>query len=105
MRRTVLALIASGAFALAACSQDTTNGAPDQSAPIRSVGTVQALDAAAGTITLEHEPIPAIKWGAMTMEFKAEKPGALDGLQVGDRVSFELKSAADPQTVTTVQKQ
>ena len=56
-------------------------------------------------ITLRHEPIPAIHWSAMTMEFHAENPAILQGIAVGDRVAFELKSATEPNTVTMVQKQ
>jgi Cu(I)/Ag(I) efflux system protein CusF len=74
-------------------------------APIRATGTVAAVNAAQGTITLNHEPIPAIQWSAMTMEFKAEDPRILQGVAVGDRVAFELKSVSETNTVTMVQKQ
>lgn len=73
--------------------------------PIRSTGTVTAVDAAAGTISLQHEPIAAINWPAMTMQFRAENPAILQGIAVGDRVAFELKSASEPQVVTMVQGQ
>lgn len=73
--------------------------------PIRGTGTVTAVNAAQGVITLNHEPIPAIRWSAMTMEFKAEDPRILQGVAVGDRVTFELKSASDTNMVTMVQKQ
>jgi len=44
-----------------------------------------------GGLTLSHGPIPSIKWGAMTMDFKAPMQQALaPGLQAGDRVSFEF---------------
>jgi len=119
MKQKVLAMIASGAFALVApaCSQEAPKTASDQmepmtsaapaaaSGPIRSVGTVTAIDAAAGSITLDHEPIEAIRWPSMTMKFKAERPDMLKDVAVGDRVAFELKSAAEPQTVTMVEKQ
>jgi Cu(I)/Ag(I) efflux system membrane fusion protein len=42
-------------------------------------------------ITLSHGPIPALKWGSMTMEFKP--PPAKDlprNMAAGDRVSFEF---------------
>src|SRR3546814_17236981 len=47
-------------------------------------GTVTAIDKAAGTVTLDHGPIPEANWPAMTMAFKA-KPGLLDSIQVGDQ--------------------
>jgi Cu(I)/Ag(I) efflux system membrane fusion protein len=46
------------------------------------------------TLTLTHEPIPALKWGAMTMEFR--KPAsALPKLAVGDKVAIEFSMEPD----------
>ena len=42
--------------------------------PITGAGTVTAVDAAAGTISLDHGPIEAISWPAMSMQFTAENP-------------------------------
>ena len=111
---TVIAAAVALTFGVAACSPPAPQadaGATEAAAPgtvagpIRSTGKVKAIDAASGSITLDHAPIEAIKWGAMTMEFKASDPTVLQGVAVGDQVTFELKSAADPQTVTMVQKQ
>jgi Cu(I)/Ag(I) efflux system membrane fusion protein len=57
------------------------------------------------TVTLSHGPIPSIKWGAMTMDFKL--PSAASGkvprgLAVGDRVGFEFYMDADNQPQITV---
>ena len=42
-------------------------------------------------ITLTHTPIPSLKWGAMTMDFKSPPPKDLPrNLAVGDRVTFEF---------------
>lgn len=42
-------------------------------------------------ITLSHGPIPSIKWGSMTMDFKPPPPQALPRkLAAGDTVSFEF---------------
>jgi Cu(I)/Ag(I) efflux system protein CusF len=35
----------------------------------KAVGTVKKVDQAAGRVTLAHEPIPSLKWPAMTMGF------------------------------------
>lgn len=79
--------------------------APAAAGPIRAVGIVTAIDAAASTISLDHEPIAAISWPAMSMQFQAENAAILQGIAVGDRVSFELKSATETQIVTMVEKQ
>lgn len=74
-------------------------------AAIEGVGVVTEIDPAAGTISLDHQAIAAINWPAMTMQFRAENPAILEGVAVGDRVRFELKSAAESTIVTAVRKQ
>jgi Cu/Ag efflux protein CusF len=79
--------------------------APAAAGPITSTGTVTEVDPAAGTITINHEAIPAISWPAMTMQFTAENPAILQGVAAGDSVRFEVKSASETSVVTSVQKQ
>ena len=55
---------------------------------------IEAMDKDA--ITLSHSPIPALKWGPMTMEFKP--PPAKDlprNMAAGDRVTFEFYMNAE----------
>ena len=111
-------LIATIALIAAACSPPATQEpaksdasmnmetpAPAVAGPITGTGTVTQVDAASGTITLDHGAIPAVGWPAMTMQFTAENPAILQGIAVGDSVSFELKSATETSVVTSVQKQ
>jgi len=43
------------------------------------------------TLTLSHGPIPSLKWGPMTMDFKQPPRSALPrNLEVGDRITFEF---------------
>ena len=53
-------------------------------------GTVDSVDAKAGTLNLSHGPVPSLKWPAMTMEFKAANPSLLQALKPGAKVSFEF---------------
>ena len=78
---------------------------PTTTGPVQGIGTVTAVDTAAGTVTLDHEAINAIPWPAMTMKFKAEDPSILKGVATGDHVTFELKSAKDNGVVTMIKKQ
>ena len=61
----------------------------------KSRGRVKEVDAAAGRVELEHEPIPAMQWPAMTMGFIAEDKAQLAGLKKGDVVEFEVKPKPD----------
>jgi len=46
---------------------------------------------AGNKVTLDHDPIPALKWPRMEMEFGVA-PGALPRtLKPGDRVRFDMK--------------
>lgn len=54
---------------------------------------VVAVDLDAGRITLAHEPIPALNWPAMTMDFMVRDAQQIAAVKAGDTVRFEL----DPQ--------
>ena len=58
-------------------------------------GKVREVDAAAGRVELEHEPMPAMQWPAMTMGFMAEDRSQLAGLRKGDTVEFEVRPKPD----------
>jgi Cu(I)/Ag(I) efflux system periplasmic protein CusF len=67
-------------------------------------GTVTAVDATAGKITLDHGAIPAVDWPAMKMGFSAT-PELLKGLAVGDKVDFDLTVTGSAGEVTAIKKQ
>ena len=66
-------------------------------------GTVTAVDAVAGKITLDHGAIPAVGWPAMKMGFSA-KPDLLNGVAVGDKVDFDLTVSGSAGEVTAIRK-
>ena len=67
-------------------------------------GTVTAIDRTAGTITVNHGPIPEANWPAMTMAFKA-KPGVIERVQVGDKIAFDLALNDGSSEVTAITNQ
>jgi Cu(I)/Ag(I) efflux system protein CusF len=70
----------------------------------KATGTVTAIDAAAGTITLDHGAIPAVGWPPMTMAFSA-KPETLTGIAVGNKVDFDVTVTGSGGQITAIQKQ
>lgn len=70
----------------------------------KGTGTVTAIDAKAGTITLDHGPIPEANWPAMTMGFKAA-PAIAQSVKVGDKVAFDLKLQGGAGEISAIQKQ
>jgi Cu/Ag efflux protein CusF len=71
----------------------------------KGTGTVTEIDKTAGTITLDHGPIPELKWPAMTMSFEATPATLLDTVKVGDKVSFDLKMTGGSGEITAIQVQ
>lgn len=56
-------------------------------------GVVVAIDLNSGVVTLQHDPIPALKLLAATTEFKVAPATLLDSIKVGDKVTFDLTMA------------
>jgi membrane fusion protein, copper/silver efflux system len=65
------------------------NEAPPPSAE-RHTGEAKVESVDRDAITLSHGPIPSLKWGPMTMDFKPPKAGAPRGVTAGDQVDFEF---------------
>jgi Cu/Ag efflux protein CusF len=92
----------SSANTLPAASSDMSK-MPAGAKMAKGSGTVTAVDAKAGTITLNHGPIPEANWPAMTMTFKAA-PAVTGAVKPGDKVDFDLKLQGAAAEVTAVQK-
>lgn len=68
----------------------------------QAVGVIKGIDLKQGTITLQHQAIPAIGWPAMTMPFHAT-PDVLKQAKVGDKVQFTLHPDGMNSMVTAIQ--
>ena len=107
------------AVALSACGQETPTDEPPAEATTgttldnmampaeakmaKGTGVVTAVDAAGGSITLEHQAMPEVEWPAMTMTFSA-KPQILEGVKVGDKVSFDASIQGNAGEVTAISR-
>lgn len=65
-------------------------------------GTVVSENKAGGNVTLQHEAIPAIGWGAMTMEFKVKDKMQLGKVKKGDKVQFTLVPQGQDYVITSI---
>lgn len=57
------------------------------------------------SITLEHDPVPALKWPAMTMPFQLTTPDLARGLEPGDAVRFRFRQQGDAHVVTAIDRE
>ncbi|CAK0777577.1 membrane fusion protein, copper/silver efflux system [Gammaproteobacteria bacterium] len=67
----------------------------------RAEGTVDDIDATAGTISISHGPVESLKWPAMTMEFQAANHALLKNLKPGAPVAFEFVERKQGEWVVT----
>ena len=83
----------------------TAPAAPSQSglsgAGHRAEGTLEGIDARAGSVSLAHGPVASLKWPAMTMEFKLANTTLVQGLKPGSRVAVEFVERQKGEWVIT----
>lgn len=108
MKTSVLVLAAIAALSLSSLSSYAKDEM-DMKTPKSTVqkdivgkGTVVSANKAGGNLTLSHEAIPAIGWGAMTMEFKVKDKMMLDKVKKGDKVQFTLVPQGQDYVITSI---
>ena len=67
----------------------------------KGVGVLNAIDAAAGTVTISHEPVASLKWPAMKMDFVLTNPSLVQGIKPGTAVAFEFVERGPGEWVVT----
>jgi Cu/Ag efflux protein CusF len=65
--------------------------AHDGRADAHATGTVNSIDAAQRKLNITHEPIPAIGWPSMTMDFPVAPSVNLSAVKPGARVNFTIE--------------
>jgi Cu/Ag efflux protein CusF len=93
MTRTLVFAVA--LFAAAGCAERPASERADAAVEqAYGLGAVQSVDEDARTVTIAHEPIDAIGWGAMTMAFPVGEDVDIAALAPGDEIAFKLAPAA-----------
>ncbi|WP_097303121.1 copper-binding protein [Pseudomonas chlororaphis] len=105
------------ALSLAAHAQETPgmkmddmnmNGMPmkqqtQQSQQATAEGRIKAIDTAKQRVTIAHGAVPAVQWPPMTMAFAATAE-QLQGLAVGDQVTFAFRLEGGAATILSIRK-
>ena len=81
LRFAIPAVFALASLASMAAAVESTQGK----------GVVNSVDAAGHKVNLSHEPIPAIGWPAMKMNFPVAASVDLKGVKAGTQVEFTLE--------------
>ena len=75
-------------IALACALASPVFASQHSASPATSQGEVRKIDAANQKITLRHGPLANLGMPPMTMVFQVQDAAQLEGLKVGDKVSF-----------------
>jgi Cu(I)/Ag(I) efflux system membrane fusion protein len=70
----------------------------------RGRGRIAGLETASGTVQIEHDPIPSLKWPSMTMAFVVADRQQLAALKAGDTVEFDLRSQTNPEGYYVIER-
>ena len=65
--------------------------ATSASPTVAATGTVKSVDAAKGKLVIDHDPIPALNWPRMVMDFQLADPAMAGQVKAGDPIKFEMK--------------
>lgn len=96
-------------LAAQAGGSNAAQGSVDAKVGHRATGTVDGVDARAGTLSLNHDPVPSLKWPAMTMTGVAIRAGLLPimwgsgtGAEVISRIAATMVGGMISSTVLTL---
>ena len=81
---------------------EATPAAPQAGESYSAAGEVTAI--AGDQVTIAHGPVEGIGWPAMTMTFRAGSPEMVQGVSVGDRVSFAFRQDGGAYILTSISK-
>ena len=83
-------------------SEPAKTAVPTATRSYAAVGVVTKVDAAAGKVTIDHEPIKDLYWPSMTMDFAVRDKALLEKLGAGKKVNFEIAKQGTDYVITAV---
>ncbi len=75
-----------------------------KSKKIMGTGILKELMPMKNKINMAHDPIPALDWPSMVMDFDLKENLSLKGLNKGDKVEFELEKGENGYVVKSITK-
>jgi Cu(I)/Ag(I) efflux system periplasmic protein CusF len=68
----------------------------------KATGKVTKVDSSNDTVTINHEPVPSMKWPSMTMAFKVKDKAMLDKVKPGAKVDFSFTQSGKDYVITEI---
>jgi len=88
----------------AAAAEPATPAAAAHPKTAKGVGVITEIDRPGETLTVKHQPIAAFGWPSMTMPFHVTPPSLMDGLKVGQKITFETNEGHGLPEITAIGK-
>jgi Cu(I)/Ag(I) efflux system membrane fusion protein len=86
---------------LTAAPAATPDKATKSSVSHQAVGTLEAIDAKNGTVTVTHAPVASLNWPAMTMDFILANPALVTKFKAGAPITIEFVERGPGEWVIT----
>lgn len=86
----------------AASATSPAGGSPEAKS-YSADGTIDKVDAAAGTVTISHGAVAALGWQPMTMEFHLQDKTTATNLKAGEKIHFDFRENSGQYLITRVQ--
>jgi Cu(I)/Ag(I) efflux system membrane fusion protein len=67
----------------------------------KASGTLDAIDAKAGSVTITHGPVASLKWPGMTMDFLLANPALVEKIRPGAAIAIEFVERQPGEWVIT----
>ena len=80
--------------------QKDANKAPGKSH--QAAGKVKSVDAAKGTVSIDHGPVASMNWPAMTMAFKTKDKKMLEKVKAGQQIEIDFVQQGKDYIITKV---
>ena len=74
---------------------------PEKGNVITAMGTVRKVDKEENKLNIRHDPIEALGWPVMTMDFEVKDTILIDEIKAGDSVRFNLEQDEDETYIIT----
>ncbi|MGD8998946.1 MAG: efflux RND transporter periplasmic adaptor subunit [Granulosicoccaceae bacterium] len=81
--------------------KNTDSGMP-MAKPIVGTGVMRELMPEQGKVNMSHDPIPALGWPDMTMDFRLAEGVSLEGIRPDMAVEFDLEEREDAYVITGI---
>lgn len=76
--------------------------APEAATAYTTTGEITAV--AAGSVTINHQPVPELNWPSMTMGFVVPDATTLTGLEPGTPVEFSFREEGGQHVLTDIKR-